>query len=500
MTSPLRRLCAAVLFVALLASACGSSDDQPSKLASEESIAAATADTKQADPTLEPAATTAAEPTSIPVSEDDATADTAIAGLDDADNAESDAEPDAAALPPSDPASTALGFIRSRFNLDPPADEIACIVEESTGNDVLSAALTNPIVAVGEVDDTQLRVLTNAINGCVDSLGLGSWATQAVGPQGEVAETAPACFAERFDDAESGDLTFTTFAAVTYQYRVDQAGVPAVTDALVTCTPLRAMADFFATTAEEQSGFTTVINRECLNAELEAPGVAEMFWGTLIEGLQPPIAVMAPIVAQCEEEPPEAPPGPTDALPSDFVAWSGTGALSTVLPSARVGIYDQAPPMSIDPASSYQAEFVTGGGTVRIRLFADTAPVTVNNFVSLARDGYYDGTVFHRVIAEFMAQGGDPTGTGTGGPGYSFADEFNGGPSFDRKGLLAMANSGPSTNGSQFFITFVPTDWLDNKHTIFGEVIEGIEIVDAIPISDSGQPPQIIESVTIIES
>ena len=142
------------------------------------------------------------------------------------------------------------------------------------------------------------------------------------------------------------------------------------------------------------------------------------------------------------------------------------------------------------------ATFVTGNGSFVIRLMPEHAPETVANFIGLAtgskqwsdpRDGrrrqepLYDGTVFHRVIPEFMIQGGDPEGTGRGGPGYSFADECPpGGPSFDRPGLLAMANAGPNTNGSQFFVTVAPTPWLTGKHTIFGEVVQGYEVVEAI--------------------
>jgi peptidyl-prolyl cis-trans isomerase A (cyclophilin A) len=144
---------------------------------------------------------------------------------------------------------------------------------------------------------------------------------------------------------------------------------------------------------------------------------------------------------------------------------------------------------------SKYATLVTSKGTIKVRLLADHAPKTVDNFVGLAtgtkeyrdpRDGskktgpYYDGTVFHRVIPEFMIQGGDPTGTGTGGPGYQFEDEVSSGPGFTKPGYLAMANAGPGTNGSQFFITEAPTTWLTGKHTIFGEVIEGMDVVNAI--------------------
>lgn len=138
-----------------------------------------------------------------------------------------------------------------------------------------------------------------------------------------------------------------------------------------------------------------------------------------------------------------------------------------------------------------------------MELFDDQAPKTVNNFVFLARNGFYDGTTFHRVLDGFMAQGGDPTGTGMGGPGYQFEDEISPDLTFDRPGLLAMANSGPNTNGSQFFITFVPTPHLNGLHTIFGEVIEGMDVVEGITRRDPDQNPDFqgdaIETITITE-
>ena len=147
--------------------------------------------------------------------------------------------------------------------------------------------------------------------------------------------------------------------------------------------------------------------------------------------------------------------------------------------------YDSPPPMTIDATKSYTATFtMEGGGEFVVELYAAEAPVTVNNFVFLARDGYYDGVTFHRVIPGFMAQGGDPKGTGSGGPGYTFQDEFHTSLRHDRKGILSMANAGPNTNGSQFFIIFAPTLHLDGKHSVFGAVTEGMDVVDAITPRD----------------
>lgn len=165
--------------------------------------------------------------------------------------------------------------------------------------------------------------------------------------------------------------------------------------------------------------------------------------------------------------------------------------------------WNTPPAMQIDPKKSYKAHMETDKGTMVIELFADKTPVTVNNFVFLSREGYYDGVIFHRVINDFMVQGGDPTGTGRGGPGYKFADEFHPSLKHTKQGILSMANAGPGTNGSQFFITHVATPWLDGKHTVFGQVVEGLDVLMSIPARDPGNvnaPAVKIIRVTIEES
>ena len=157
--------------------------------------------------------------------------------------------------------------------------------------------------------------------------------------------------------------------------------------------------------------------------------------------------------------------------------------------------YPAPPAMSIDPAKSYTATFDTSRGSIVCDLFPKEAPNTVNNFVFLAREEFYNGTKFHRVIAEFMIQGGCPKGTGTGDAGYKFKDELAPGKfRKHQRGSLSMANAGPNTNGSQFFITHVVTNHLDGKHTVFGQVKSGQEIVDAVKQGD------ILKSVTIQEA
>jgi peptidyl-prolyl cis-trans isomerase B (cyclophilin B) len=156
--------------------------------------------------------------------------------------------------------------------------------------------------------------------------------------------------------------------------------------------------------------------------------------------------------------------------------------------------YSSYPAMVVDPAKTYSATITTNRGTIELALDAKAAPRTVNNFVFLARDKFYDGIIFHRVIPDFMVQGGDPTGTGRGGPGYRFPDEFAGNPHKHERGVISMANAGPGTNGSQFFITHVPCPWLDGKHTVFGKVTKGLDVVDSIQQGDE------IVGVTIQEA
>lgn len=186
--------------------------------------------------------------------------------------------------------------------------------------------------------------------------------------------------------------------------------------------------------------------------------------------------------------------GTTAAVPAVEVPRPETvaeGAASALETTARDSMYSAPPTMTLDLQKFYYATLKTQRGDIKVQLFADRAPMTVNNFVFLAREGFYNDTTFHRVLEGFMAQAGDPTGTGSGGPGYQFEDEIVPNLTFDRPGLLAMANAGPGTNGSQFFITFAPTDWLNGMHTIFGEVIEGQDVLNQITLRDPGQPTDV---------
>jgi peptidyl-prolyl cis-trans isomerase B (cyclophilin B) len=166
-----------------------------------------------------------------------------------------------------------------------------------------------------------------------------------------------------------------------------------------------------------------------------------------------------------------------------FLLASCGGQAPEPSPTLEPKTYSAPPPMTIDTSKQYTATIETEKGNLVLELFASDTPVTVNNFVFLAREGFYNGTTFHRVVPGFVVQGGDPTGTGTGTPGYYFADEFT--EHTHVTGALSMANSGPNTNGCQFFITYAPQPHLDGKHTVFGQLIEGTDVLEKIEQGDT---------------
>ncbi len=190
-------------------------------------------------------------------------------------------------------------------------------------------------------------------------------------------------------------------------------------------------------------------------------------------------------------------------LPIDFAVWDNFIGSTIAVAALADRQYDAAPPMSLEQGKSYTARVaMEDGGEFVLELNQDAAPLAVNSFVFLANEGWYDGVTFHRVLPGFMAQTGDPTGTGMGGPGYEFVNEIDPNLSHDGPGVVAMANSGPDTNGSQFYITLAPATHLDGSYTIFGRVIEGMDVVEGITARDPSINPQAppgdkIESVTI---
>lgn len=207
-------------------------------------------------------------------------------------------------------------------------------------------------------------------------------------------------------------------------------------------------------------------------------------------------------ISQAQEgrAPTPPPPTPTPEPVSPALDPSGGRPLAEIPPAQRADRFNTPPAMQLEPGEDYLARISTDKGDILVDLFEDQTPNTVNNFVVLASLGFYDNTTFHRVIEDFMAQGGDPTASGSGGPGYSFADEFVAELKHDTPGTLSMANAGPNTNGSQFFITFAETPWLDGRHTVFGKVVEGLEVLQGVSLRDPNTataPGDTIKSITI---
>ena len=228
---------------------------------------------------------------------------------------------------------------------------------------------------------------------------------------------------------------------------------------------------------------------------------------SLALGCQPDVAELASVTPEAAEalHIPTSTPVPEPTVEEECLepVRSETEWMGQMIPQ-----YSCVPQISVDPAKTYYAtikvtnesgESYAGHpvGDIKIELLASVAPLTVSSFKFLAEDGFYDGLIFHRVIPDFMIQGGDPTGTGTSGPGYKFKDEFEQNTTFDRTGILAMANSGPGTNGSQFFITVAPTPHLNFNHTIFGYIVEGQELADEISIATGDQSNRPTESIII---
>jgi cyclophilin family peptidyl-prolyl cis-trans isomerase len=206
------------------------------------------------------------------------------------------------------------------------------------------------------------------------------------------------------------------------------------------------------------------------------------------------------IAAVAPKKTPAAPAQVKDSAMQQIDQFIATAKIDKTKPNWKTAL-PKPPVATFDKAHSYFVHMITNKGSIRIKFLPAVAPMHVTNFIYLTRLGFYDGIPFHRVITNFMAQGGCPLGTGTGNPGYGFSGEFSPSVKHDKPGLLSMANAGPGTDGSQFFLTFVPTPWLDGKHTIFGEVIQGMDVVSKLEAagSQSGatREPLKMEKVTI---
>ena len=374
-------------------------------------------------------------------------------------------------------------------------DDVACMLEVADE----SITLTTLFSISAQPSADQFAALAGAVHQCVDHRLLSATLLQLSGAETEAQRTEfTTCITARIDDPIDGDLVYSGLAALNRAVEVPVGARDATVAAGQACQTTEGLVNLFALSTEQASRFNLVADRDCFGENIDQTFL-DNYWPSLVSADVESLDLGA-VIDLCVEE---YDSGLLKELPAEFEPWSGDGVLATVDPAVRVAVYSEPPPMTIDPSKTYEAVLSLESGEIRIALDAVNAPETVNNFVALARDGFYDEIVFHRVLEGFMAQSGDPSATGAGGPGYSFADEPTGLTPIDRRGLLAMANAGPDSNGSQFFITFDAAEYLNGSHTVFGEVIEGDELLDTIELRDPENPQsrgeQLI-SVEIIES
>ncbi len=397
---------------------------------------------------------------------------------------------------PVDPLSI-TSLIQALTGAIPTDDEASCLLD-ITENDSLLTEVFNgfgqPTYQLTPEGFTALAVNTHSCvnqETLVDSLGALSVL------EGDANTEFRTCIGGQIGDETNGDLAYTGLAALLVGFEIPEGATQFAYDAAVGCVTPADLAEQIAFNQESAVGFTVEVDRACLSEGLTNEAISD-FWGAFIlgegDGSQSQV-----IVDSCTEG---YDSGLAQELPANWEPWSGTGELAAIDPFARNGVYSEFPPDVLEDGVDYGAILTTGDGDIVLDLYEQDAPLAVNSFVALARDGFYDATTFHRVLAGFMAQGGDPTGTGTGGPGYSFEDDETGLTPIDRRGLLAMANSGADTNGSQFFITFEPADFLNGAHVVFGEVLEGDDVLGEIDLRDPDAPTsrgEEIVSVVITE-
>lgn len=372
---------------------------------------------------------------------------------------------------------------------------VNCVIERSEGDTQLTAVLAGLGGPGFELSPEGYTALAVGFHGCVEPEILTT-ALSGLAGGADDAEVAAfdSCMTDRIAQELDGDLAYTGVSALLVGFPVPEGAQEATLDALTGCVGARTVATQLAARAEQEQAYAIEVDVDCAE-ELLDETVLEQYWQTAVTGEGEALE----LGDQLESCTTEFESDLSDEIPASFVPFSGNGELAGVVPTLRNGLYTEAPPMSLADGVDYSARLTTVDGVIDIDLFEETAPVTVNNFVSLARDGFYDATIFHRVLEGFMAQAGDPTGSGTGGPGYTFADEATGMADVDRRGLLAMANSGPDTNGSQFFITFAPATHLTGLHTVFGEVTNGDDILGAVDLRDPANPTGRGEQIISLE-
>ena len=360
----------------------------------------------------------------------------------------------------------------------------SCLFTAATDNDEFAEAISAVLDQNASLTPTYFKSLITSVRDCVgqqrmsDAIALGLSLNEQ---NPELSE----CLNDAFVNDPSEDA-FLGMAAITAGIPVPSDVAPQTIDTLNNCVSIDVIANQLALQYEQLQSFQKAVDQECLVEEPNGyPGIENFWEAAFVTQDVQQLEGISQLVELCEE------PLFADFLqeiPDSFVPWSGQRTLAAVSPLLRNNLYLSPPPNALDDGTQYEATIVTSDGSMTFELYADEAPLAVNNFVSLSRDGFYDGLTFHRVLEGFMAQGGDPTGVGTGSPGYRFEDEVDPNLIFDSRGILAMANSGPDTNGSQFFITFVPTPHLDGNYTIFGKLIEGDTVLSAINLRDPANP------------
>ncbi len=398
---------------------------------------------------------------------------------------------------PVDPESV-TSLVSALTGVEPAAEELTCLTDIAEDDSLLTEVF-NGFGTQGYVLEPEgFTALTVNTHECVANETLVNSLTSLSALEGEGNDAFLACIETRINDETNGDLAYTGLSALLVQFEIPEGSVEFALDAVTECVTPEDLAEQLSFQTESLQGFSVEVDRECVVDGLDEETVTA-FWTSFMLN-QGDGSESRTLIESCTSS---FNSDLAQELPADFEPWAGVSALSGVDPFIRNGVYSEAPPLLLEDGVDYQAVLTTTDGEFTIDLFEETAPITVNNFVALARDGYYDATIFHRVLEGFMAQGGDPTGTGTGGPGYSFDDEQSALTDIDRRGLLAMANSGPNTNGSQFFITFEPADFLNGMHAVFGEVLDGDDIFAQVDLRDPEQPTnrgeQII-SVVITEN
>ena len=375
-------------------------------------------------------------------------------------------------------------------------EDLTCLVSDADGDTQLTDLYTRIGTPEYQVTPEAFTALAVSVHGCISADALATSLVPLAGATtAESATQFTSCAVEQIEASPNGDLAYVGLSAIFLGLVVPEGAQPSAITAASACIDSASLASQLASSREQSSGFVDEVDRECLEETID-DDFRESFWDGVIVGTGDTEQLIADAIDPCTSTFDSG--LPTD-IPDDFVPWSGEGVLAGVDPFGRNGIYTDAPPNQLEAGVDYQAVLTTADGEIVIDLFEDVVPETVNSFVSLARDGFYDGTRFHRVLEGFMAQGGDPLATGFGGAGYTFADEEAGLVPIDRRGLLAMANSGPDSNGSQFFITLAPAQHLDGLHTVFGEVLSGDDVLANIDLRNPDAPTSRGEELITVE-